>query len=53
MQELKGKGGGGVLDDLGRNDLAGTAPCGEAVEHEERVLGVERLLPVGLATRAK
>lgn len=45
--------GGDALDDLGRNDLAGSAPCSEAVEHDERVLLLERLLPVGLSTRAK
>jgi hypothetical protein len=39
------------LDDLRRNDLAGPAPRSEAVENEERVLGLQGLLPVGLAAR--
>jgi hypothetical protein len=38
-----------VLDDLRRDDLAGTAPRSEAVEHKQRVLCLKRLLPVGLA----
>lgn len=38
-----------VLDDLRRNDLAGTAPGSEAVKDEQGVLGLERLLPVGLS----
>lgn len=42
-------GGGDVLHNLGRNDLAGTAPRSEAVEDNQRVLLVERRLPVGLA----
>ena len=37
------------LDDLRRNHLAGPAPRREAVEDEERVLGLEGRVPVGLA----
>ena len=40
-----------VLDDLGGDDLAGTAPGGEAVEDHERVLDVERLVEGRLAMR--
>jgi hypothetical protein len=41
---------GSLLDDLRRNDLARSAPGGEAVEDEEGILGFQRLVPIGLAT---
>jgi hypothetical protein len=44
-------GGQHVLDDLGGDDLAGTAPGGEAVEDHERVLDVQGLVEGGLAER--
>ena len=41
--------GENVLHNLGRDDLAGTAPRSEAVEDNQRVGLVECRLPVGLA----
>jgi len=35
---------GPLLDYLGSDDLAGTAPCGETVEHHERLLLAQRLV---------
>lgn len=40
------------LDHLRRNDLARPAPGREAVEHKERVLGLQCLVEVGLPARA-
>jgi hypothetical protein len=40
-----------VLDDLGRDDFAGTAPGSEAVEDEERVLDADDLVPVGFGAQ--
>ena len=40
-----------LRDDLGRDDLAGTAPGGEAVEDEGALLGQGRV-PVGLTVGA-
>lgn len=37
-----------VLDDLRRNDLARTAPRGEAIQHHEGILGLERGVELGL-----
>jgi hypothetical protein len=37
-----------ALDDLWSNDLARSAPRGEAVEHEQCVFDLERLGPVVL-----
>jgi hypothetical protein len=39
-----------LLDDLRSNDLARTAPCGEAVQDHEGVLLSERLVECRLAT---
>jgi hypothetical protein len=36
-----------LLDNRGRNHFAGSAPCGEAVEDDEGVLVLKRLLVVG------
>ncbi len=41
--------GGGLLDDCRRNDLAGPAPCREAVEDHEGVWGLHRLFELGFA----
>jgi len=40
-----------VLDNLGRNDLAGPAPCSEAVKNKELILVFKGFLPFGLAER--
>ena len=38
----------GLLDDLGRNDLAGAAPGGETVEHDELVFLGDGFVELGL-----
>ena len=45
------KKGQNLLDNLRRNDLARTAPSREAIEHHQRILGLERLIEFGLAIR--
>ena len=45
------KKGQNLLDNLRRNDLARTAPGREAIKHHQRILGLKRLIELGLAAR--